>query len=399
MKYDVVIVGSGPAGSVTGRFAAEAGAKVLILERRQEIGAPVLCGEGISKKIDEWKMLEGKRWIANKMDGARIYSPDKTCVTLSADMAGNETGYIVYRDIFDQELARQAAKAGAKIMMNANAVGLLKEKDKIKGVKVKQFDEEFEIEADVVVGADGVESKVGQWAGINTCLNPKDLETCVQYTLTNVECKDAYSDFYLGKEIAPGGYIWVFPKGKDTANVGIGVLASLSESGLPKKLLDRFIANDPRLKDGEPIRFLAGAVPVANPVDTVRDNLILVGDSARQVDPITGGGLTHCLEGGKIAGEVIGKSVEKQDFSQEMLSAYEAGWKEAFGKKIKRNYMVKEIMLDMEDKTFNMLADSLKDYKFEEISTMSLVAALVKKHPTLLMKLRPLMKVAKETKE
>ena len=399
MKYDVVIVGSGPAGSVTGRFAAEAGAKVLILERRQEIGAPVLCGEGISKKIDEWKMLEGKRWIANKMDGARIYSPDKTCVTLSADMAGNETGYIVYRDIFDQELARQAAKAGAKIMMNANAVGLLKEKDKIKGVKVKQFDEEFEIEADVVVGADGVESKVGQWAGINTCLNPKDLETCVQYTLTNVECKDAYSDFYLGKEIAPGGYIWVFPKGKDTANVGIGVLASLSESGLPKKLLDRFIANDPRLKDGEPIRFLAGAVPVANPVDTVRDNLILVGDSARQVDPITGGGLTHCLEGGKIAGEVIGKSVEKQDFSQEMLSAYEAGWKEAFGKKIKRNYMVKEIMLDMEDKTFNMLADSLKDYKFDEISTMSLVAALVKKHPTLLMKLRPLMKVAKETKE
>ena len=399
MKYDVVIVGSGPAGSVTGRFAAEAGAKVLILERRQEIGVPVLCGEGISKKIDEWKMLEGKRWIANKMDGARIYSPDKTCVTLSADMAGNETGYIVYRDIFDQELARQAAKAGAKIMMNANAVGLLKEKDKIKGVKVKQFDEEFEIEADVVVGADGVESKVGQWAGINTCLNPKDLETCVQYTLTNVECKDAYSDFYLGKEIAPGGYIWVFPKGKDTANVGIGVLASLSESGLPKKLLDRFIANDPRLKDGEPIRFLAGAVPVANPVDTVRDNLILVGDSARQVDPITGGGLTHCLEGGKIAGETIGKAVEKQDFSQEMLSAYDVGWKEAFGRKIKRNYMVKEIMLDMEDKTFNMLADSLKDYKFEEISTMSLVAALVKKHPTLLMKLRPLMKVAKETKE
>jgi len=399
MKYDVVIVGSGPAGSVTGRFAAEAGAKVLILERRHEIGVPVLCGEGISKKIDEWNMLEGKRWIANNMDGARIYSPDKTCVTLSADMAGNETGYIIYRDIFDQELARQAVKAGAKIMMNANAIGLLKEKDKIKGVKVKQFDDEFEIEADIVVGADGVESKVGQWAGINTCLNPKDLETCVQYTLTNVECKDAYSDFYLGKEIAPGGYIWVFPKGKDTANVGIGVLASLSEGGLPKKLLDRFIANDSRLKRGEPIRFLAGAVPVANPVDTVHDNLILVGDSARQVDPITGGGLTHCLEGGKIAGETIGKAVEKQDFSRGMLSAYEVGWKEAFGRKIKRNYMVKEIMLDMEDKTFNMLADSLKDYKFDEISTMSLVAALVKKHPTLLMKLRPLMKVAKETKE
>jgi len=397
MKYDVVIVGAGPAGSVTGRFAAEAGAKVLIVERRQEIGVPVLCGEGISRKIDDWGMLEGKKWIASTMDGARIYSPDGTMVTLSAELAGNETGYVVHRDIFDQELARQAAKAGVKIMLNTTATELLKDKDKIKGVKAKHFDEEFEIEADIVVGADGVESRIGKWAGINTTLKPEDLETCCQYTLTNIDCKDAYCDFYLGKKIAPGGYIWVFPKGKDAANVGIGILASLSESGMAKKLLDDFISKDPRLKNGAPLRFLAGAVPVANPVETVRDNLLLIGDAARQVDPITGGGLTHCLEGGKIAGETIGKAIESQDFSKEMLFEYETRWKEAFGKKIKRNYMVKEILLDMEDKTLNMLADSLKDFKFEEISTLGLIKALVLKHPTLLMKLRPLMKVTKET--
>ncbi|MCK4902913.1 MAG: NAD(P)/FAD-dependent oxidoreductase, partial [Thermoplasmatales archaeon] len=143
--------------------------------------------------------------------------------------------------------------------------------------------------------------------------------------------------------------------------------------------------------------FLAGAVPVTNPVETtVQDNLLLVGDAARHVDPITGGGLTHCLEGGKIAGETIGMAVEKQQFDQEILSVYETGWKEAFAKKIKRNYMVKEILLDMEDKTLNMLADSLKDVKFDEISTLGLVKALVLKHPTLLMKLKPLMKVSKE---
>ena len=396
MKYDVIVIGSGPAGTVTARFAAKSGAKALILERRQEIGSPVLCGEGISRKIDEWKMLEGTRWIAGRMDGARIFSPDKTCVKLTADMAGNETGYVVYRDIFDQELAKQAINAGAKIMLNTNVTGLIKEKGKIIGVKAKQFDKELDFEADIVVGADGVESKVGKWAGIKTTLKPEDLETCCQYTLTNVDCKDAYCDFYLGKDIAPGGYVWVFPKGKDTANVGIGILASLSEAGLAKKLLDKFIENDPRLKNGQPIRFLAGAVPVAIPVETVRDNLILVGDAARQVDPITGGGLTHCLEGGKIAGEVLGKAVKAKNFSKEFLSEYETRWKEAFGKKIKRNYMVKEIMLDMEDKTFNMLADSLKDYKFEELSTLSLLKALVLKHPTLLMKLRPLMKVSRE---
>lgn len=395
MEYDVVVVGSGPAGSVTARFAAESGAKVLIIERRQEVGVPVLCGEGISKQVDDFKVLKGRRWIANNMDGARIFSPDGTMVKLSAEMAGNETGYVLYRDIFDQELARGAARAGANLMLNTCAVDLLKENGKIKGVKARHFDEEIDIKADVVVGADGVESRVGRWAGMKTTLKPSDLEICAQYTLTNVDVEREYCDFYLGKKIAPGGYVWIFPKGNDVANVGIGILASLSTPGLPTKLLDKFISSHPELKKGEPVRFLAGAVSVSEPYESVRDNLLLVGDAARQVDPITGGGLMASIEAGKIAGETIGKAVEMEKFDKEMLSAYEKAVEAAFYKKLKRNYMVKEIMLGFEDKTLNMLADSLKDVKFDEINTLGLVKALVSKHPSLLMKLRPLIKAAR----
>lgn len=395
MKYDVVVVGSGPAGSVTARFAAEMGAKVLIIERRAEVGVPVLCGEGISQKVDTFKVLEGTRWIASKMEGARIISPNGTTIKLSAEFAGSETGYVLYRDIFDQELARGAVRKGAELMLNTSAVGLLKKDEKIKGVKAQHFDETMEIEADVVVGADGVESRVGKWAGIQTTLKPYDLETCVQYTLTNINWESPYCDFFLGKKIAPGGYAWVFPKGKDVANVGIGILASLSESGKALQLLDRFIASHPELKKGEPIRFLACADPVSEPVETVREHLLLVGDAARHVDPITGGGLMTAIEGGKIAGEVIGKAVEQHQFDQHILSEYETRWKEAFGRKLHRNYVVKGIMLDMEDKTLDMLADSLKDYKFEEFSTISIIKALVTKHPSLLVKLMPLMKLAR----
>lgn len=395
MKYDVVVVGSGPAGSVTARFAAESGANVLIMERRQEVGVPVLCGEGVSKKVEEFKILEGRRWIANNMEGARIFSPDGTMVKLAADMAGDETGYVIYRDIFDQELARGAIRAGAELMLNTYAVDLLKENDKVNGVKAKQFGEEFEIEADIIVGADGVESKIGRWAGMKTILKPYDLETCVQYTLSNVEFDKEYCDFYLGKKIAPGGYVWVFPKGKDIANVGIGILASLNEPGMPLKLLDKFIDSQPELKKGEPLRFLAGAVPVAEPIESVRDNLLLVGDAARQVDPITGGGLMASIEAGKIAGKTIGKAVSEQRFDKKMLSPYEEKLEKTLYKKLKRNYVVKEILLGMEDKTLNMLADSLKNYKFDELSTLSLVKALVLKHPSLLIKLKPLMKLSK----
>ncbi|HUT00525.1 MAG TPA: NAD(P)/FAD-dependent oxidoreductase [Candidatus Thermoplasmatota archaeon] len=395
MKYDAVIVGSGPAGSVTARFAAEAGAKVLIIERRAEVGVPVLCGEGISQKVDHFKVLEGKRWIATKMEGARIFSPNGTKITLSAEYAGNETGYVVYRDIFDQELARGAVQKGAEIMLNTCAINLLKKDGKIKGITARHFDETIEIEADVVVGADGVESRIGKWAGIQTTLKPYGLETCVQYTLTNIEWDSPYCDFFIGKQVAPGGYVWVFPKGNNIANVGIGLLASFSESGKAAQFLDKFIAARPELKKGQPVRVITGADPVALPIQSVKDNLLLVGDAARQVDPITGGGLMNSIEAGKFAGETIGKAVEKQRFDAQILAEYETKWKKSFGKKLHRNYVAKEIILDMEDKTLDMLADSLKDYKFEEFSTLSIIKALVTKHPSLLVKLAPLMKLAR----
>ena len=399
MEYDVVVVGAGPAGSVTARFAAEKGAKVLMIDRRAEVGIPVLCGEGISQRIDKWKLLEGTKWIASVMDGAKIYSPDGTRVTLSKEMAGNETGYVVNRELFDKELARQAGKAGVDLQLRTEAIGLLKDQNgTVSGVKARTYDEEFEIHADVVVGADGVESKVGRWAGINTTLKPSDLETCVQYTISNIDYHSDYAEFYLGKKLAPGGYVWIFPKGNGTFNIGIGILASLSEAGKAKQLLDQFIKNRPEFKKGTCLRILTGAAPVAKPVETVRDNLILVGDAARHVDPITGGGLTTALEGGKIAGEIIGECVQNQTFDKESLFPYETQWKQAFGQKLLRDYLVKDIMLGFDDKTLNLLADSVKDYTFEEFSTLSLIKALVVKHPTLLMKLKPLIRLSEKAK-
>ena len=396
MKYDAIVVGSGPAGSVTAGYAAKAGAKVLILERRAEVGVPVLCGEGISKNVDSFEMLKGtSRWIANKMDGARIFTPDGTRVTLSAERAGNETGYVIYRDIFDQTLAQTAIKWGADLQLNTNVTGLLKKHGRIAGVEAQHFGKKIEISADIVVGADGVDSRVGTWAGINTTLKPIDLETCAQYTLTNVDVEQEFCHFYLGKNVAPGGYVWIFPKSHDVANVGIGVLANLSTPGLALQLLNTFIKNRPELNQGKPLRLLAGADPVAEPIESVRDNLILVGDAARHVDSITGGGLTTALEGGKIAGEVIGAAVEQHQFDKTVLGEYEKCWQEAYLRKLKRNYLVKEIFLGFDDKTLNMLGDSLKDYNFNEINTLGLVKALVSKHPTLLMKLAPLLKISK----
>jgi digeranylgeranylglycerophospholipid reductase len=395
MKYDVIVVGSGPAGSVTARYAAENGAKVLILERRPEIGIPVLCAEGISKNVDKYELVSGTKWKAASMDGARIFSPDKTVVKLAAELAGSETGYVLNREFFDKELAKGAIQKGATIMLNTRVIDVIKNKNTITGVKALRFEEELEIEADIIVAADGVESKVGRMAGIDTTLKPIDLETCAQYTLSNITVDEGYCDFYLGKKIAPGGYVWIFPKGKDIANVGIGILANLSTPKLAWNLLNKFIQNHPNLKKGQPLRFLAGAVPVSEPIPATFDNFILVGDAARQVDSITGGGLMASIEAGKSAGETIGIAINKQQFDKKTLESYEQNLQKILYKKLKRNYIVKEILLDLEDKTLNMLADSLKNYKFDELSTYSLLKALIIKHPSLLIKLKPLMRLSK----
>jgi len=160
-------------------------------------------------------------------------------------------------------------------------------------------------------------------------------------------------------------------------------------------LLDKFIKSDPKLKKGESVRFLAGAVPVSEPIKAVKDNIVLVGDAARQVDPITGGGLMASIEAGKAAGERIGEAVIEQNFDEGFLSLYEDKIEKTLYKKLKRNYVVKEILLDMEDKTLNMLADSLKDYNFDELSTLSLLKALVAKHPSLLIRLKPLLRLSR----
>ena len=215
MDYDVVVVGAGPAGSMTARFAAEGGANVLMIEKRQEIGSPVRCGEGIARHfLEECKIPYDRKWVATEVKGAKVVSPCGNVFKIDERHAGNEVGIVIERDIFDKTLAKHAAQAGADILVKTTATGLLKEDGKVTGVHVKQLDKEFDVKAKVVVAADGYESQVGRWAGIKTLLKAEDVTGTLQYRLTNIQ-KDEdfpeYCEFLLGS-IAPGGYIWVFPK-------------------------------------------------------------------------------------------------------------------------------------------------------------------------------------------
>jgi len=387
--YDVVVVGAGPAGSIAAKTAAEKGLDVLLIEKRQEIGAPVRCAEGVSKDSIAKFVEIDKKWIAAEVKGARIYSPDGTEIIMSEEMAGDEVGYVLERKIFDRHLARLAAKAGADVVVKTAATGLkrIKETGTVE-VSLRRLGEEYSVEAKIVIGADGVESRVGKWAGIDTTLKLSEIESCVQYLMTGIDFDPDYTYFWIGNEIAPGGYIWLFPKGNGAANVGIGVLPSMAKKS-PREYLDAFV--NEHFPDGEIVEVVAGGVPVSGPIETaVADNVMLAGDAARHADPITGGGIANAMKGGYFAGIVAAEAVEKKDYSKKMLAKYDELWKNDFGKILHRNKILQQKLIKMDDKTLNKLAHSIAGYNLKEMSVKKLVLELIKKNPKLLLDIKHL---------
>ncbi|ODV49311.1 2,3-di-O-geranylgeranylglyceryl phosphate reductase [Methanohalophilus euhalobius] len=387
--YDLIVVGGGPGGAIAAKNAAELGLDVLLIEKRQEVGDPVRCAEGVSKICLSDHIEPDPRWICADLTGSRIYSPDGTMVEMSEEMSGGEVGYVLERKVFDRALVDQCARAGAEVRVKTRATGLIMEKGVVCGIYAMHLGEEYEIHSKIVIGADGMESKVGRWAGIDTSLKPADMETCVQYLVTDIDIDPQFCDFYLGNEIAPAGYLWVFPKGENMANIGVGILGSKSGDHRAIDYLDKFMRDV--YPEGRIIEMVYGGVPVSGPIEkTVSDGLILVGDAARQSDPITGGGIINAMEAGKIAAEVAADAIKKGDYTTDTLNEYETLWRSTIGKEIEYSLVVKETFIKSTDKDLNHLAQSLSNVNFYSLSLKDLLYALFKANKKLLWDLRGL---------
>lgn len=219
LSYDVVVIGAGPGGSMAAKSVASNGASVLMIEKRQEIGSPVRCAEGISREALGKLMEIDPKWVCAEIHATRLHSPNGSYVTIKKPNAG----LVLERKIFDKDLAMRSAQAGADIWVKARAIDLIKENGRIAGVVIRKLDSDYAVRAKVVIAADGIESQAGRWAGIKTFCKPVELDTCAQYLMTDIDIEPDRCDFYLGHEVAPRGYAWVFPKGNNTANVGLGI--------------------------------------------------------------------------------------------------------------------------------------------------------------------------------
>src|SRR5690606_18343097 len=193
-------------------------------------------------------------------------------------------------------------------------------------------------------------------------------------------------EFYFGS-VAPGGYAWIFPKGDDIANVGLGILTTETDKSAYEHLLE-FVETCPATQNAQPVELNIGGDPVGGMhKKLVTDNMIVVGDAAGQVNPLTGGGIISAMQAGLYAGEVAAAAIKQGDYSENNLKKYQDRCEESINIKFKRDLKVKDYLLSLSDEELDSIAEAFQDIEMENINTAELIKNLVKVSPKALLKL------------
>jgi digeranylgeranylglycerophospholipid reductase len=370
-KYDVIVVGAGPAGSMAAMKAAQGGAKTLLLERA-ELPRYKLCGGGVAN------------WIMRKFEIPediieRVYKNIVTYIPPNYEgqvfpMPG--LGYFgVCRDKFDYCLTKMAIKAGAEFKEGINIRDVIVEEGYVKGV-VSSDGQVFR--GDVIIGCDGAHSIVAKKSGFwkvwfdQKGENWRDhmwfcvgVEVKMDKKIIDERFEDNYL-FFTGREVAPLAYGWLFPK-RETVSVGLGSFV-FSMTKKPWSYMDYFLNKHPilpkLLKGGEIVLRRGAWLPIRHcQRPSYGNGVLFAGDSAGMVSPISGEGIYYAVRAGLEAGETAAEAVNNCDFSSEFLSKYEERWLSVIGEQL---LYQEKLFLDTVGKALEVKDEKLRHELYEK---------------------------------
>ena len=339
--YDIAVVGAGPVGSTFARYAAEKGLKVALFEKKKEIGIPLQCAGLLGNKIKAVNVLPDE-FILNKIYGACLHSPSEIMVSMRKK---EPLAYVIDRINYDKFLAHLAVEKGAELFLNHRV-------NKIDIENGKLYFKDKTVSAKVIVGADGYSSIVSKEFNNN-------LKTVqgAQYLVDTG--KDSFDEDYfqvnVNSEISPG-FIWTIPLTKSTARIGL--FANYDYKNL-NRILNEFLASDENLRNAKIIKKYWGKIPLYESKDIVKGRAILIGDSASQVKPTTGGGLIMGFNCAKLAADIVFDAITSNKI--DILKNYQKQFKKMYNNELKMQLKVQETYKSLNNNDINSVIFKMKE--------------------------------------
>ncbi len=350
---DVLVVGAGPAGSTLAGRLASAGHRVLVVEEHAKVGHPVQCAGLVSSRVLE---LSGARsTVVREVRGASVFGPSLRSVEFRA---AEPRAFVIDRAGLDVHLADRAARAGAEYRTATRFDAKVGEEPH--GVRLRLHGADgsaTEIVARLVVGADGVASAVARAFRLR---RPVEILPAFEAEFPVSPGDPETVEVYLGRTVAPGLFGWWIPDGRGGARVGVAADAD----GTPARVYyDRLLAVLGR-RFGRPLAnptgFLVSGIPIGRVPRIVGSRVLLVGDAAAQVKPLSGGGIFTGMAAAGIAADVADAALRADDLSERRLAEYPRRFDAQLGEEFRRAAYLRRLFSRLSDAELDALVDVLR---------------------------------------
>jgi digeranylgeranylglycerophospholipid reductase len=361
LYYDVVVVGAGPAGSSAAFSAAKSNMRVALVEKEETVAQTI--------------RTSGVTWIdaINEFGiPSHCYNPVKNYVFCSPNNEVSIKSNIPKVAVLDVRktyrwLAEKAQKQDAELFLNTTVTDATRTSDGI-SLNATSSKQEIKFNAKVVIDASGFQSIVGKSLGLVSQWKRFGVGAEYEAQVENSEPDTWY--LMVGQQYSPAGYAWIFPLGNNIVRIGIGIgkpESSLDPTERLKEIIDKKLGPIARLGKITPVEFHYGLIPNEGlSRKTVYDNLILVGDSAGQANPLVLEGIRYSIKYGRLAGQVASSAISKNNTAEKSLKPYEDAWKKEILAKINSASKVQSRWLGLSDQQWDQELDIIKELSVEE---------------------------------